>query len=120
VVERKAEGKPSLYMVEPSGTFWVRCPLSSFSRRFLPVLRDSDDSCSRRSKQGYRGCAIGKGRQLAKTEIEKLELENLTAEEALVEAARMYVSLFPLSFALSFPNSLFADGRELLSRGIVR
>jgi 20S proteasome alpha/beta subunit len=24
VVERKAEGKPSLYMVEPSGTFWVR------------------------------------------------------------------------------------------------
>lgn len=44
---------------------------------------------SRSSRQGYRGCAIGKGRQLAKTEIEKLKLEELTAEEALVEAARM-------------------------------
>jgi hypothetical protein len=43
--------------------------------------------------QGYRGCAIGKGRQLAKTEIEKLALDELTAEEALVEAARMYVPL---------------------------
>lgn len=38
---------------------------------------------------GYRGVAIGKGRQLAKTEIEKLKLDELTAEEALVEAARM-------------------------------
>ncbi|KAI5476156.1 20S proteasome subunit alpha 7 [Pseudohyphozyma bogoriensis] len=55
-----AEGKPSLYCVEPSGVFW-----------------------------GYRGCAIGKGRQLAKTEIEKLNLDELTAREALVEAARI-------------------------------
>lgn len=38
---------------------------------------------------GYRGVAIGKGRQLAKTEIEKLKLDELTAEEALVEAARI-------------------------------
>jgi hypothetical protein len=45
--------------------------------------------------QGYRGCAIGKGRQLAKTEIEKLKLEELTVEEALVDAARMCVSSFP-------------------------
>lgn len=41
--------------------------------------------------QGYRGCAIGKGRQLAKTEIEKLKLDEMTAQEALVEAARMSV-----------------------------
>ncbi|GAA5868328.1 hypothetical protein JCM1840_005639 [Sporobolomyces johnsonii] len=60
LVERRSEGKPALYMVEPSGTFW-----------------------------GYRGIAIGKGRQLAKTEIEKLPLDTLTAEEALVEAARI-------------------------------
>ncbi|GAA6011706.1 hypothetical protein JCM10207_004217 [Rhodosporidiobolus poonsookiae] len=60
IVERREEGTPGLYMIEPSGTFW-----------------------------GYRGCAIGKGRQLAKTEIEKLPLETLTAEEALVEAARI-------------------------------
>jgi 20S proteasome subunit alpha 7 len=24
VVERREEGKPQLYMIEPSGTFWVR------------------------------------------------------------------------------------------------
>lgn len=60
LVERRSEGKPALYMVEPSGTFW-----------------------------GYRGIAIGKGKQLAKTEIEKLDLDSLTAEEALVEAARI-------------------------------
>ncbi|GAA6055868.1 hypothetical protein JCM3770_001530 [Rhodotorula araucariae] len=60
IVERKSEGVPQLYMIEPSGTFW-----------------------------GYRGCAIGKGRQLAKTEIEKLALDTMTAEEALVEAARI-------------------------------
>lgn len=47
--------------------------------------------------KGYRGCAIGKGRQLARTEIEKLKLEEMTAEEALVEAARMYVLVLSLS-----------------------
>lgn len=55
-----AEGTPALYCIEPSGVYW-----------------------------GYRGCAVGKGRQLAKTEIEKLKLEDMTAEEALIEAARM-------------------------------
>lgn len=43
--------------------------------------------------QGYRGCAIGKGRQLAKTEIEKLDLENLTCKEVLASAATMFASL---------------------------
>ncbi|GAA6060344.1 hypothetical protein JCM10212_004528, partial [Sporobolomyces blumeae] len=60
LVEKRELGKPSLYMVEPSGQFW-----------------------------GYRGIAIGKGKQLAKTEIEKLDLDTLTAEQALVEAARI-------------------------------
>ena len=49
---------PSIYMIEPSGVYW-----------------------------GYRGCATGKGRQLAKTEIEKLDLENMTCEEAVKHAA---------------------------------
>lgn len=44
-----------------------------------------------RYSQGYRGVAIGKGKTEAKTEIEKLALDEMTAEEALVEAARMYV-----------------------------
>ncbi|KAI0321852.1 20S proteasome subunit [Amylostereum chailletii] len=38
---------------------------------------------------GYHGAAVGKGRQLAKTELEKLQLSELTMREAVVEAARI-------------------------------
>ncbi|KAH8914910.1 N-terminal nucleophile aminohydrolase [Atractiella rhizophila] len=55
-----ADGKPGLYNVEPSGTCY-----------------------------GYRGCAVGKGRQLAKTEVEKLKLEQMSTREAVFEAARI-------------------------------
>jgi 20S proteasome alpha/beta subunit len=41
--------------------------------------------------QGYNGAAVGKGRQLAKTELEKLKLSELTTREAVFEAARMWV-----------------------------
>ncbi|KAF9581812.1 hypothetical protein BGW38_001041, partial [Lunasporangiospora selenospora] len=51
---------PKLYMVEPSGLFW-----------------------------GYHGAAVGKGRQVAKTEIEKLNLEEMTCREAVKHAARI-------------------------------
>ncbi|SPO30291.1 probable PRE10 - 20S proteasome subunit C1 (alpha7) [Ustilago trichophora] len=51
---------PQIYMIEPSGVFW-----------------------------GYNGCAVGKGRQLAKTEIEKLDLENLSQKQAVEEAAKI-------------------------------
>jgi len=51
---------PALYVVEPSGVFF-----------------------------GYHGAAVGKGRQLAKTELEKLKLSELTAREAVIEAARI-------------------------------
>ncbi|KAJ3092450.1 hypothetical protein HK102_007074 [Quaeritorhiza haematococci] len=51
---------PSLYMIEPSGVYY-----------------------------GYYGCAIGKGKQVAKTEIEKLKLTQLTCREAVKEAARI-------------------------------
>lgn len=49
-----------LYMLEPSGTYW-----------------------------GYRGAATGKGRQSAKNELEKLDLGELSAREAVKEAARI-------------------------------
>ena len=49
---------PAIYMIEPNGVYW-----------------------------GYRGCATGKGRQLAKTEVEKLDLDNMTCEEAVKHAA---------------------------------
>ena len=52
--------EPHLYMIDPSGT--------SF---------------------GYFGCAVGKGRTLAKTELEKLKLRELSCREAVKEAVKM-------------------------------
>eukprot|EP01091_Cochliopodium_minus_P007255 TRINITY_DN17160_c0_g1_i1.p1 TRINITY_DN17160_c0_g1~~TRINITY_DN17160_c0_g1_i1.p1 ORF type:complete len:259 (+),score=83.44 TRINITY_DN17160_c0_g1_i1:203-979(+) len=49
-----------LYMIEPSGVSW-----------------------------GYYGCAIGKNKSAAKTEIEKLKLENLTCRQALLEVSKI-------------------------------
>ncbi|KAG8730545.1 hypothetical protein FRC11_006447 [Ceratobasidium sp. 423] len=51
---------PSLYVIQPSGVFY-----------------------------GYNGAAVGKGRQLANTELEKLNLSQLTTREAVFEAARI-------------------------------
>jgi len=51
---------PQLFMIEPSGVVF-----------------------------GYYGCAAGKGRQAAKTELEKLKFSELTAREAVMEVARM-------------------------------
>ena len=47
--------------------------------------------------QGYRGAAVGKGRQLSKTELEKLKFSELSMREAVMEAARMYVHPFSRS-----------------------
>lgn len=52
--------EPELYMIDPSGVSW-----------------------------GYNGCAIGKAKQAAKTEIEKIDFTNITCKEALKEAARI-------------------------------
>ena len=41
------------------------------------------------SLQGYYGCAVGKAKQAAKTEIEKLKLADMTCRELVKEAARM-------------------------------
>ncbi|CAG7848384.1 Proteasome subunit alpha type-3; Flags: Fragment [Serendipita indica DSM 11827] len=51
---------PGLYVIEPSGI-----------------------------SLGYHGAAVGKGRQLAKTELEKLKLSELSMREAVFEAARI-------------------------------
>ncbi|KAL5410947.1 hypothetical protein PMIN06_009194 [Paraphaeosphaeria minitans] len=55
-------GGPYLYMIEPSGLYW-----------------------------GYYGAATGKGRQIAKSELEKLHLDEgeLSLEEGVKEAARI-------------------------------
>lgn len=54
------EKGPHLYMVEPSGAFW-----------------------------GYTGAAAGKGRQTAKSELEKLDFAELSMHDAVKHAARI-------------------------------
>lgn len=39
--------------------------------------------------QGYYGCAIGKAKQTAKTEIEKLKMKDMTMQDLVKEVARM-------------------------------
>lgn len=51
---------PKLYMAEPSGQCF-----------------------------GYFGCAVGKGKTIARTEIEKIKFAEVSAREALKEAVRM-------------------------------
>ncbi|XP_050406866.1 proteasome subunit alpha type-3 [Patella vulgata] len=54
-----AEG-PELYLVDPSGVAW-----------------------------GYHGCAAGKAKQNAKTEIEKLKVKDMTIKELVKEVAKI-------------------------------
>ncbi|XP_067031456.1 kinesin-like protein KIF6 isoform X1 [Acropora muricata] len=39
--------------------------------------------------QGYHGCSIGKAKQAAKTEIEKLNMKDMTCEELVKEVAKI-------------------------------
>ncbi len=64
-VQGAKEGGPYLYMIEPSGSYW-----------------------------GYYGAATGKGRQAAKSELEKMKLDPKAGdcvglEEGVKEAARI-------------------------------
>ncbi|KAI9318945.1 nucleophile aminohydrolase [Dichotomocladium elegans] len=60
IIGAVTDGVPSLYMIEPSGVYW-----------------------------GYHGCAAGKGKSVAKTEIEKLNLGDMTVREAVNEITRI-------------------------------
>eukprot|EP01120_Amphizonella_sp_Union-15-10_P001651 TRINITY_DN11801_c0_g1_i1.p1 TRINITY_DN11801_c0_g1~~TRINITY_DN11801_c0_g1_i1.p1 ORF type:complete len:260 (+),score=54.46 TRINITY_DN11801_c0_g1_i1:100-879(+) len=51
---------PQLFCIEPSGVSW-----------------------------GYFGCSIGKGKQAARTEIEKLNLSQMTCREAVIAIAKI-------------------------------
>jgi len=51
---------PVMYVIEPSGSFI-----------------------------GYKGCAIGKAKQNAKTEIEKLKMDNMTCKELVKEVSKI-------------------------------
>ena len=43
--------------------------------------------------RGFYGCAVGKGKQNAKTEIEKLDLSNMTCRELVKEVAKVIYSV---------------------------
>lgn len=58
------ENGPQLYLIEPSGVSYR-----------------------------YHACAFGKGRQAAKTDLEKLPLKTITCEEAVKELAKIIVSV---------------------------
>lgn len=71
--------------------------------------------------QGYHGAAVGKGRQLAKTELEKLKLSELSMREAVTEAARMYAvwhlcsPFSPKHFTAEYTSSMTTTKRRNLS-----
>lgn len=77
--EGARHGGPSLYMIEPSGLYWVR-------EATAPSI-----FCGTNWIQGYYGAATGKGRQIAKSELEKLNLAegNLSLQDGVKEAARI-------------------------------
>ena len=77
---------PELYVIEPSGVYYVGACVK---------VKNSSSLCQHeKANQGYYGAAVGKGKQVAKTEIEKLKLSEMTVREAVKEAARMYVASF--------------------------
>ena len=59
---------PGLYMIEPSGVSWVgglgiSCSLDGHTHTHTHT-----------HTQGYSGCAVGKAKQAAKTELEKVKV----------------------------------------------
>jgi len=51
---------PNMYMIDPSGVY-----------------------------HGYKGCAIGKAKQAAKTEMEKLDISSMSVRDLVKEAAKI-------------------------------
>ena len=68
-------------------------------------------------EQGYYGCAVGKGNELAKTEIENLDLKSMSLVEAAKEVTRMYDP--PPICSLSRSYHIHVT-RESLSRSVCR
>lgn len=91
------------YMHNNTMYLWTRpygCTviIASFDETKGPALYQIDPSgqCF-----GYFGCASGKGRQLARNEIEKLNPKSTTCREAVFHMAKMYSILRTKSQLLS-------------------
>ena len=56
--------------------------------------------------KGYYGCANGKGKQIAKAQLDKIDFRSMTCREALVHVAKMYILLkLPLTKLQASPKS---------------
>lgn len=72
--------------LRPFGTAHLMATRDEFNGHSLFLLETSGVA------NRFFGTAVGKYRQAAKTEIEKLDLNNLTCREALQHVAKMFVS----------------------------
>jgi 20S proteasome subunit alpha 7 len=72
--------------LRPFGTAHLMATWDQFNGHALFVLETSGIA------NRYYGTAVGKHRQAAKTEIEKLDLAALTCREAIQHVAKMFVS----------------------------
>lgn len=70
--------------------FGVSILLGSWDEVNGPKLMEIDPSGTVR---GYFGCAVGKGKQNAKTEIEKLDMGSLTCRDLVKEVAKIIYSV---------------------------
>lgn len=77
------ETGPQMYMIEPSGSSYV-----SSNSNGVDVL-NINEMKTIFLRQGYSGCATGKAKQAAKTEIEKLKLADMDIEELITQAGKM-------------------------------
>ena len=77
------ETGPQMYMIEPSGSSYV-----SSNSNGVDVLNVNEMKIIY-FIQGYSGCATGKAKQAAKTEIEKLKLADMDIEELITQAGKM-------------------------------
>jgi 20S proteasome subunit alpha 7 len=67
-------------MIDPSGVSWV-----SRVSHYLHLISVK----MVRLLQGYKACAVGKAKQAAKTELEKLKMSDMTLAELVKEATRI-------------------------------
>ncbi|XP_064622372.1 proteasome subunit alpha type-3-like [Lineus longissimus] len=66
--------------------FGVSAMLSSYSKETGPQLYVLDPSGV---SHGYWGCAVGKAKQNAKTEIEKVKMKDMTCQQLVKEVAKI-------------------------------
>ena len=82
------EAGAQLYCIEPSGTGYgthIRIYTCWWQRKILKYTFITKSNMS----PGYWGCAAGKAKSAAKTELEKIKMADMTCEELIKEAAKI-------------------------------